>query len=187
MHTEEYVDGTPFGVESLNELELGQAAFLWMNGSDYYFLVKTGEDEYIIKEIETLEDSDISDRMREDFDDHEAWVNAVRNWDTDDSYDNWRQDIDIWEECDSSNYYECGQKFIEILYNLWMWSYDDDACDHNGYYLDEYYTWTVSTQILETVYSRFDRNQEFNQKLWSELENKYGVNQVQYLDCEDIR
>lgn len=141
--------------------------------------------EYIIKRVSTLDDTDMSDRMREWFDAHDAWVDAVRNGDTDESYDSWQQDIDIREEEDPSNYHECHWEIVRILHELGLW--DSDYSSSNGYYLDEDYTWTITNNNLDEIYRRLDTNDIFNESLWLDLEKKFGLHQIEFLAAEPIR
>lgn len=141
--------------------------------------------EYIIKRVATLDDTDMSDRMREWFDAHDAWVDAVRNGDTDESYDSWQQDIDIREEEDPSNYHECHWEIVRILHELGLW--DSDYSSSNGYYLDEDYTWTITNNNLDEIYRRLDTNDIFNESLWTDLEKKFGLHQIEFLAAEPIR
>lgn len=141
--------------------------------------------EYIIKRVATLDDTDMSDRMREWFDAHDAWVNAVRNGETDESYDSWQRDIDIWEEEDPSNYYECHTEIVDILHSLGIW--DSNYSNSNGYYLDEDYTWTITNNILDEIYRKLDTNDIFNESLWLDLEKKFGLHQIEFLAAEPIR
>lgn len=141
--------------------------------------------EYIIKRVSTLDDTDMSDRMREWFDAHDAWVDAVRNGDTDESYDSWQQDIDIREEEDPSNYHECHWEIVRILHELGLW--DSDYSSSNGYYLDEDYTWTITNNNLDEIYRRLDTNDIFNESLWTDLEKKFGLHQIEFLAAEPIR
>lgn len=187
MHTEENTTPeNPFWAEALSEIADHWRAYLGQDWGDYYFVRRIWED-FIIHKIITLEDSDISDRMYDDFDDHEAWVNAVRNGDTDESYDSWRQDIDIFEECDAEDYYSCPETVVKILYDLWLWAREDDANDHNWYYLDDYQTYTMNTDLIENTYRRLETSRVFNQKLWDDIEKKFGINQMEFLAAEPIR
>ena len=56
--------------------------------------------------------------MWDDFDAHDAWVSAVRNGETDRGYDDWQEDVDIWDEMDSTNYYSCSDEIVDILYDI---------------------------------------------------------------------
>jgi len=141
--------------------------------------------EYIIKRVATLDDTDMSERMREWFDAHDAWVDAVRNGDTDASYDSWQQDIDIWDEEDPDDYHECHTEVVDILHNLGLW--DSEYSSSNGYYLDEDYTWTITNNNLDEIYRKLDTNDIFNEQLWQDLERKYGLHQIEFLAAEPIR
>lgn len=187
MHTEDTETECLFWVRTLSELAAWQYAYLAKSYDDYFFVRKSW-DNYIIQRIDTLTDSDISDRMREDYDSHEAWVEAVQSWETDSSYDDWSQDIDIWEECDSSDYYGCNSQVVKILYDLWLWS--SEEYDYYGWdYLDEWQSWTLNADILDNLYRKFETNDTtlFNESLWHDIEKKYGVNQIQFLAAEPIR
>lgn len=185
MHTEEEQAKPLFGVESLSVLNDWEYAYVGRSWWDFFFIRKVW-DEYRFKEIETLDDTTMSDRMREDFDDHEAWVSAVRNWETDESYDDWRQDIDIRDECSPWDYHDCPTEIVEILYNLDFWG-DEDSDECDWYYLDDYNTWTISRTNMEMLYNKIDTNDFFNQKLWEDLEKKFWYNQVEFLAAEPIR
>lgn len=141
--------------------------------------------EYIIKRVATLNDTDMSDRMREWFDAHDAWVDAVRNGDTDESYDSWQRDIDIRDEEDPDNYHECHNEIVDILHSLGLW--DNSYSSSNGYYLDEDYTWTITNNNLDEIYRRLDTNDIFNESLWLDLEKKFGLHQIEFLAAEPIR
>ena len=143
------------------------------------------DNEYIIKRVATLDDTDMSDRMREWFDAHDAWVDAVRNGDTDESYDSWQQDIDIWEEEDPENYHECHTEIVDILQNLGLWG--SPYSSYNWNYLDEDYTRTITNNNLDEIYRRLDTNDVFNEQLWTDLEKKYGLHQIEFLAAEPIR
>lgn len=184
MHTEE--TECVFWATSLSVLGNYEYAYLARDGDEYYFLKKQDND-YVIKKVETLDDSCISDRMREDFDAHDAWVEAVRNGDTDDSYDDRQQDVDIWEEMNSDDYYGCNDQICHILHSMWLWRDDVFASDWRGYYLDECNTWTVTPNVLDSIYRHFNTEAQFNEELWSELEAKYWVHQVEFLAAEPIR
>lgn len=186
MHTEEYQQENLFWAGKLSEIEDHWYAYLGQDWDDFYF-IRNIDWNYLIKCVQKLEDSDISDRMYADFDDHEAWVNAVRNGDTDESYDSWRQDIDIWEECDAEDYYSCPTKVVNILYELWLWPEENHASDGDWYYLDEYSSTTINTDTLENIYRRLNPDWKFNQSLRDDLEQKYLVNQVEFLAAEPIR
>ena len=92
MHTENTESECLFWVRTLSALSEWQYAYLAKNCDDYFF-VKKAWDSYIIKRIDTLTDSDISDRMRDDYDSHSAWVEAVQDWETDSSYYDWSQSV----------------------------------------------------------------------------------------------
>lgn len=143
------------------------------------------DNEYIIKRVVILDDTDMSDRMREWFDAHDAWVDAVRNGDTDESYESWQQDIDIWEEEDPENYHECHTEIVDILQNLGLWG--SSYSSYNGNYLDEDYTLTITNNNLDEIYRRLDTNDVFNEQLWTDLERKYGLHQIEFLAAEPIR
>jgi len=141
--------------------------------------------EYIVKRVTTLDDNDMSERMREWFDAHDAWVDAVRNGDTDESYDSWQQDIDIWEEEDPGDYHECHTEVVDILHGLGLWNSEYSSSD--GYYLDEDYTRTITNNNLDEIYRKLDTNDIFNEQLWQDLERKYGLHQIEFLAAEPIR
>lgn len=187
MHTDNNTEQQClFWVQSLSALVSWEYAFLARDWENYFF-VKNCDGSYIIKKIETLDDSCIADKMREDYDSHEAWVEAVQDWETDRSYDDWASDIDIWNERDSSDYYDCPSAVVQILYNLWLW-WDEEYAEDNWYYLDEAQTWTITADVLDNLYRRFDiSSQYFNKNLWTDLEKKYWVNQIEFLAAEPIR
>lgn len=141
--------------------------------------------EYIIKRVITLDDSDMSDRMREWFDAHDAWVDAVRNGDTDESYDSWQNDIDIWDEEDPDDYHVCHSEVVDILQSLGLWG--SPFSSYNGNYLDEDYTLTITNNNLDEIYRKLDTNDIFNEQLWQDLERKYGLHQIEFLAAEPIR
>ena len=184
MHTEE--TECLFWATSLSVMGNYDYAYLGRDWEDYYFLMKQ-EDWFVIKEIDTLDDSCISDRMWEDFDAHDAWVEAVRNGDTDDSYDSWQQDVDIWEEMNADDYYGCPSQVCYILSQMWLWRDSEYASDWRGNYLDSCHTWTVNADILDNIYRRFNTDVEFNKELREELERKYCVHQMEFLAAEPIR
>ena len=185
MHTENW-NGV-FDIIKPEQLKDWQYAFLGTDGTDYFFLCRDNQWELRLKRIQTLEDSDLSDRMWEDFDDYEEWKQAVMNWDTESSYDDWRQDIDIRDYRESWDYYECPYDVPEILHDLGLWSsqYDSD----NGYYLDTYDTNAVCKESLERYGRNISMNggQPFNSELWHNLTKGYHINELDFLDCEDIR
>lgn len=184
MHRDENATSTAYWAVNLDALQEHQFAYLGRDWGDFYFVRKM-DWEYIIKRVATLNDTDMSDRMREWFDAHDAWVDAVRNGDTDESYDSWQQDIDIREEEDPSNYYECHWEIVRILHELGLW--DSDYSSSNGYYLDEDYTWTITNNNLDEIYRRLDTNDIFNESLWLDLEKKFGLHQIEFLAAEPIR
>ena len=161
--------------------------FLAKDWEDYYFVKKLGW-EFILKRVITLDDSDMSDKMREDYDAHDAWVDAVRDWETDESYESWSSDIDIWEECDPDNYHDCDSEAIEILANLWLWG-DNYSSSYDWHYLDEDWTWTITAQNIDTIYNRFETNNKefFNQELRDDIESTMWVHQIEFLAAEPIR
>ena len=184
MHTEE--EQKPlFGVESLWVLNEWQYAYLGKCWWDSFFIKKRW-DEYLFKQIQTLDDIDMSNRMREDFDDHEAWVDAVRNGDTDESYETWRDWIDIRDKCSPWDYHSCPIEIVEILYELGFWE-DENSDEYEWYYLDDYYTYIITRQNIEQLYNKIDTNDTFNQKLWDDIEKKFWYNQIEFLAAEPIR
>lgn len=184
MHRDENATSNSYWAVNLDALQEHQFAYLGGDWEDFYFVRKM-DWEYIIKRVATLDDTDMSDRMREWFDAHDAWVNAVRNGETDESYDSWQRDIDIWEEEDPSNYYECHTEIVDILHSLGIW--DSNYSSSNGYYLDEDYTWTITNNILDEIYRKLDTNDIFNESLWLDLEKKFGLHQIEFLAAEPIR
>lgn len=185
MHSENW--NGAFDITNPNDLVQGQYAFLGADWNDFFFVFRNNQSELCLKWIQTIEDSDISDRMWEDFDDYEEWKDAVQRGDTEDSYDNRRQDIDIREYKSSGDYYDCPSDVPDILYDLDLWNstYDSD----NWYYLDTYDTSVVCKASLER-YGRnivMDWSYPFNSELWYNLSKDYHINELEYLDCEDIR
>lgn len=185
MHTEE-INECVFWAKCLASMNVWDYAYLGRSWDDYFFIKKMdGKDEYVVKEIATLSDETIADRMRDDFDAHDAWVDAVRNWDTDESYDSWQQDIDIWDELDSSNYYSCPDEIVDILYNIWLWS--SEYASDDWYYLDVDQSYTLTRERLDRLFNYIDTDKEFNSNLWNDIESKFGVHQVEFLAAEPIR
>ena len=184
MHRDENATSTSYWAVNLDALQEHQFAYLGRDWEDFYFVRKM-DWEYIIKRVVTLDDSDMSDRMREWFDAHDAWVDAVRNGDTDESYDSWQQDIDIRDEEDPDNYHECHNEIVDILQNLGLWG--SPYSSYNGNYLDEDYTRTITNNNLDEIYRRLDTNDIFNEQLWLDLEKKYGLHQIEFLAAEPIR
>lgn len=188
MHLEK--SETPFWVHILSELADWEYAYLWKSFDDYYFVKKTN-DTYVIKKIETIDDDCIRDRMWDNFDTHEERVNEVSNGNTDRGYEDWESDIDIWDYCDSDDYHSCPMAVVNILYDLWLWS--SEYSSDNWYYLDECQTFTITSNLLDTLYNKFDRfdndvNEKiFNEELWADIEKKYGFHQIEFLQAEPIR
>lgn len=183
MHSENW-NGV-FDITHPDQLVHWQYAFLGTDGTDYFFLFRNSQWELKLRWIQTLEDSDISDRMWEDFDDYEERKQAVQNWDTEDSYDNRRQDIDIRDYRDSWDYYDCPSDVPDILYDLNLWDSQYDS--NNGYYLDTYDTNAVCKESLERYGRNINMNETFNAELWHNLTKDYHINELEFLDCEDIR
>ena len=184
MHTEETENNFVF--TELSKLQSWDYAYVWYDGTIYYFLYKSGEDIYI-KQVEELSDTELSDIMWDNFDDYEAWKEAVADGDTEQWYDDRRSDIDIWDQLDSEDYYGVDRDVREQLYDLWLWS-DRDSDSYDDYYL--HYCWerTLNKESVERLYGRVDsENYTFNKELWNDLESMYKVNEIEFLNCEDIR
>ena len=177
-----------FWVQSLDALNDWEYAYLTKDGNCYYFVKKINES-YVLKKYETLSDEDISDRMWQDFDSHEAWVDAVRNWDTDSSYDDWSSDIDIWNELDCDDYYSCPSDVVEILYNL-GYRNDDTYAHCDWEYLDEYNTMTIDRDFMSIAWDNICNRVELdntNKELWEDIEKKYWFHTIEFLPAEPIR
>ena len=186
MHFDETpVEECVFWEKCLADLNVGDYAYIWRCWDDYYFVKKKEDGDYVIKEIVTLDDSTISDRMWDDFDAHDAWVSAVRNGETDRGYDDWQEDVDIWDEMDSTNYYSCSDEIVDILYDIWLWS--SEYASDDWYYLNENETWTLSKTRLDILYRRIETDEEFNRDLWEDMEMRFWLNQVEFLAAEPIR
>lgn len=186
MHFDEQpVEECAFWAKCLSALNVWDYAYLGRDWDEYYFVKKVDNNEYVVKEIITLNESDIEERMWNDFDAHDAWVDAVRNGDTDRGYDDWQEDINIWDEMDSDNYFSCPQDIVDILHVLWLWS-STYSCD-DWYYLDQENTWTLNKDRLDFLYRRFDTYQEFNKELREDIEKKFWFNQIEFLAAEPIR
>lgn len=183
MHTDN--ENGMFPITKVSQLDYNCYAYLGRDWDEFFFLKKTWSWELVLKRIEELDDSAISDRMWEWFDDYQARKDAVASWDTEDSYDNWRSDIDIWDyEC-SADYHDCPQEIVDILGEMefWGWEY----ADYDWYYLDTYDTSSVTRQNLERYYRNMNLSQEFNSALWADLTKEYHINELEFLACEDIR
>jgi hypothetical protein len=87
----------------------------------------------------------------------------------------------------SDDYYGCNDQICYILHAMWLWRDSEYASDWRGYYLDECNTWTVTPNVLDSIYRNFNTEAQFNEELWSELEAKYWVHQVEFLAAEPIR
>lgn len=187
MHRDENVSATTstaYWAVNLKALADHCYAYLGRDFDDYYFVRRIGDD-YIIKRVITLDDSDMSERMRERFDAHDAWVDAVRNGDTDESYESRQNDIDIWEEEDCEDFHDCCQEIVDILHWLWLWS--SDYSSSNWYYLDEFNTQTIDINMLDNLYNKLDKNDIFNEELWNDIEKTYWLHQIEFLAAEPIR
>lgn len=180
MHTD-----YDFPIKKKEELENWDYAYIGRSGYDYYFLYKRAW-EYFIKTYYIIDDSDVSDRMWDDFDSKEEWIDAVRNWDTEESYDDWSNDVDIWEVKDWRDYVDCPYEIAEILADMDLW---DDSWDIYYWwsYLDEYDVRSLTQQNLEWLDGEINDEEEFNEELWNDLTSEYHLKEIEFLDCENIR
>lgn len=183
MHTQDNPECV-FGAESLEWIDEYCYAYLGRDSYTYYFIKKVNW-EFKIVTVDTLDEQEIIDMMREDFDAHDAWVQAVRDWDTDSSYNDWQENVDIWQECDPEDYYGCNEAMVGILYDLWLW-YDSIYDNNNGSYLKANES-KLERNSLERLAGIINMNAEFNQKLWDDIESNFGINELQFLAAEPIR
>ena len=166
-------------------------AYLWKSGDEYCFVKAIHKQEgrdYNLVWIETLYDDDIDQMMRDDFDAHEERVNAVRNWETDDSYESWSSDITVTDYMDEGDYYGANDQVIEQLYDLQLWDDGDYASDWNGNYLNQNSTYTLDRNRAMSISRSIDTENTCNVDLLQDIMNYFHLNEMEnFLDCEDIR
>lgn len=186
-------------IRSLKDLENYSYVYLGRDGDTYYVLERydvNWEKNYVFHKIETLTDDDIRDAMRQDFDWYERWREAVADWDTEQWYSDWENDVDIWEEMDSTNYYGCDENVVYCLRDSdsgWHSSYESN----NWYYLSSVmeenitpsklkeYSWLKDRIDRELRY--IDYGENHNEWVINDIQALLWVNEIEFLACEDIR
>lgn len=181
---------TEFSVPNLGCLTPRTYAFLWQYGSyDFYFVYRNWEDDkdlYLTK-VRILDKDELRDRMWDGFDTHDAWVEAVRNGDTEESYDDWSNDIDIDDYVDEWDFYGVHDDITSELYRLWFWNEECDDYDYrNDYYLASNSQGTLTKNTFQNVLRYLDWMK--NETLVEDLQTYFHCNEMEnFLDCEDIR
>lgn len=175
-------------ITSIASLDRGDYAFLWNGASwEYFFLWRSYNDLYEIRRVEQIDSQDLKDKAWDDFDALEAWKDDVRDWYTESSYCDWKEDVDIWDYKSEWDYYWAPEQECEILYKLGLW--DDEENDYNDddEYLYEEYWGEFSKENVERLLNYLRSNKYKNQKLLDDMCNHFWLNEITFLDCEDIR
>lgn len=170
----------------LDNIENYSYAFIWRRGDyRFYFLYRNGNWQLCIKCVEWLDEDEIRDKAEQDFDYYAKWVEAVQNWETEDSYRDWQGDTNIWDYENEWDYYGADTEVVKQLNELWLWNDEDDDY-YDGNYLNEEYWGEFSKSNVERLSDILDNNC-LNNNLLEDMENAFGVKEIQFLDCENIR
>lgn len=115
-------------------------------------------------------DDDMNDRIWEDVDWKEKWRDAVRDWETEDSYESWIENLDIrdylYEVYDTSWNQESRDYVLDLNWGDWYvepyWTYERKA---DGNYEGNY---TMEHLFDSDAYDEFDMSTKFRAmtELW---------------------
>lgn len=177
---------TEFEHVCLDNIENYCNAYLWQNWETYYFLRRGGDWNLSVYEVTIKSEDDIRDEMRDDFDAKDERIEQVRCWNTEQGYDDWYNDVNIYDYCAEWDYYWTAEDITEQLNDLgFWWSATDDYYRYQ--YLCEDRRWALDKSMAERLMRAIDWDGTTNERLMDEIKSLYHMNELEFLECENIR
>lgn len=150
--------------------------WVWIcnNNYEHYFVKQNDDWEWRQCLAQVINYDEQRDKAWDNVDMKEEWIEAVRNWDTEESYDRWCDSVDVFDFWDPSEYYSSEDDIDEELDDEW--------------YLE---SWDL---VDSYEYGPFDENSlnyvkenECYTSFYNWLQKESWKNQIEFLDCEDVR
>lgn len=153
--------------------------YLWLGRGEeesrhQFFIKKKWEDEYRIYEYSLVSQEDQDNDAWERVDLREKWISEVSNWDTEDSFNEWRDNVDIWDYINVSDMYDCPYTVEQQLDEQWFCRYWD--------YPDYYWDYELTSDIFSRV-----SEEECNKEAMQELKKEFHLNEMTFIQTLPIR
>lgn len=164
----------------LSELKTGRRYWLWQSSEEsWHHLFLKKEEDGTLKLIEyELVDSDTqSEDAWNDFDSYARWKEAVMDGDTEDSYETFRDNIDIWDYVSCSDMYDCPDEVYDQLDGAWYLSYWE--------YPNYYNTFDFNPDNILDLIDEAEDN--YDEDLMNAIRAEYKMNQITFIKPMPIR
>lgn len=148
---------------AMEELSIGK--YLGRREDTYYFVEWIDYEKKIIRveRYEWICDDDMSDRIWEDVDWKEMWRDAVRDWETEDSFNDWSEAIDVRDYLD------------EVYDSSWNQGSRDYVLEYNwdNWYVEP--SWTYEREPDENYEGSYVMENLFNSGSYDEFDTSTKV------------
>ena len=162
----------------LQDLEIGKRYWLWESSEEsrHHFFLRKNED-WTLELLEyTLIDTDTqNDDAWEQVDCYKCWKDAVYDWDTEDSFETFKDNMDVWDYTSCDDLYDCPDEVYSQLESQWFLNYGEYPDYYDKRDFDE-------GDILDLL-----NEDECNQELLNAIKVEYKMNTMNFIQPMPIR
>lgn len=164
----------------LSELQPNKRYWLGQSSEEswhHLFLKKENDWKLKLVEYELVDSDTQSDDAWNEVDSYARWKEAVQDGDTEDSYETFRDNMDVWDYVSCSDMYDCPDDVYDQLEAGWYLSY--------GEYPNYYNTWDFEPDNILNLIDEAESN--YNRELLDAIKVEYKMNQITFIKPMPIR
>ena len=164
--------------------ELYEGRNYWLGEDKYdswkvWFLRKEWNDLKLV-EYRIVDEDEQREAAYDEVDLYEKRKEEVWNWDTEDGYDRWRDNVDIWDYFSCREFYDYPSDVESKLSDLGYLNNGECPSYENSYFLDE----DNAETNLDTIRDEEDYR---DTELYDDLRAKFHLNEITFIKTEPIR